>query len=122
MPFFGQYTVSVKNGTIRLPWPADALKSFSWYLSEASDRKHLIIYVTSLGTPDPEFDHILESDTLFVDSQGHWKLPAVFLEYLGDRFVTICGINEYFEVCAEDCFDQQMEMMDELFGETGLEI
>ena len=120
MPFFGQYTVSVKNGTIRLPWPADALKSFSWYLSEASDRKHLIIYVTSLGTPDPEFDHILESNALVLNKNGRWKLPDAFLNYLGDRCITICGINEYFEVCAEDYYEQQMEMIDELFGDLTL--
>ena len=117
MPFLGEYQLDVKKGSVRLPWPPESLDSFSWYLSEASDRKNLILYVTNFGTPDPEFDHILDSGSLTLNKQGRWPLPPAFLEYLGERFVTICGVNDYFEVYADDYFDQQAEMMDALFSD-----
>lgn len=118
--FWGQYNLKINNGCILFPWSIDTNNSFTWYLSEAYDRKNLIIYITQTGVPDPEFDHVLEEGAFTLDEQGQWQLPQTFLEAFGDQDIVICGVNEYFEVCTEAYFEQQIQMIDDLFEEIDL--
>ena len=114
MPFFGEYTLTITDNQIHIPFSLDTAVAYSWYLSEAPDRKNLIIYVTKENQPDPDFDHILEEGPVELNTDGNWTLPARFINYIGRRDITLCGINTYFEISASDYFQQQMDELDSM--------
>jgi len=103
----GQYSLTVINGNISFPYSFDPA-SYAWYLVESSEHvMHLVIAPQPF--PISDFELLLDHGDFILDPGNHWALPQAFLSYLKNKSVVLCALGSYFEIHAEDEFDQDAE-------------
>ncbi len=112
---FGQYSLTVINGNISLPYSFDT-SSYAWYLVGSSDQKlHLVIAPAPAHIPD--FDLLSDQGEFILDENNNWALPQAFVNYLGNQSIVLCALGSYFEIHAEDDFYQDTETIAQLLDD-----